>query len=349
MPPSRAAQSPATHREPPVASQAPRPPRSPSVRARLTGILPRSSSRPSGPQAQSGRGPWCQRSRSPASDTAAACSYPVGPAGCTGCHGSAKASTGRMWLGGVGQRARRVRAAGRRVRPGAAASAEFPCRASHSAARSLRLGHCSGSPPRCARPDSGASRMAVLEAHHASSIMPVSTRLDVLAQWCAERKLPSHRGPGPALGHRPHRVRLPGGRRAPRPPVRSPALRQQRDHLRFVASARSPRRCGPASSPSAACVVTYMSRDVHGQRPGACSAVRPDPSVGDLRHCRAIRPRRSDAVVTAEAGLSTRWPVVAKDPATFTVPPNLTDYDATCATFTWDQAPGRWTGCPGVA
>jgi acetyl-CoA synthetase len=52
-------------------------------------------------------------------------------------------------------------------------------------------------------------------------------------------------------------------------------------------------------------------------------------------------------VVTAEAGLSTRWPVVAKDPAAFSVPPNLTDYAATCATFTWDQARGALDGLPG--
>ena len=54
-------------------------------------------------------------------------------------------------------------------------------------------------------------------------------------------------------------------------------------------------------------------------------------------------------MVTAEAGLSTRWPVVAKDPAAFTVPPNLTDYDATCATFAWDQARRALDGLPGVA
>ena len=42
--------------------------------------------------------------------------------------------------------------------------------------------------------------------------------------------------------------------------------------------------------------------------------------------------RRSDGAVTAEAGLSTRWPTIVKDPATAVVPPNLADYE---------RAPGR--------
>jgi acetyl-CoA synthetase len=39
--------------------------------------------------------------------------------------------------------------------------------------------------------------------------------------------------------------------------------------------------------------------------------------------------------------------VVAKDPGTMTVPPNLVDYAATCASFTWDQARSALDGLPG--
>jgi acetyl-CoA synthetase len=51
--------------------------------------------------------------------------------------------------------------------------------------------------------------------------------------------------------------------------------------------------------------------------------------------------------VTASSALSTRWPVIAKDPATMRVRPNLVDYDAACASFSWDQARGALDGLPG--
>ncbi|MET0765942.1 MAG: acetate--CoA ligase [Blastococcus sp.] len=51
--------------------------------------------------------------------------------------------------------------------------------------------------------------------------------------------------------------------------------------------------------------------------------------------------------MTTEAGLSSRWPVIAKDTVTMAVPPNLVDYDATCASFTWDQARRALDGLPG--
>ena len=51
--------------------------------------------------------------------------------------------------------------------------------------------------------------------------------------------------------------------------------------------------------------------------------------------------------MTAEAGLSTRWPTIVKDPAAAVVPPNLADYDATCAAFTWDDARLALDGLPG--
>jgi acetyl-CoA synthetase len=45
--------------------------------------------------------------------------------------------------------------------------------------------------------------------------------------------------------------------------------------------------------------------------------------------------------------VSTHWPVIAKDPATLRVPPHLDDYDATCASFTWDHARQALDGLPG--
>jgi acetyl-CoA synthetase len=47
--------------------------------------------------------------------------------------------------------------------------------------------------------------------------------------------------------------------------------------------------------------------------------------------------------------VSTRWPVIAKDPAALAVTPNLADYDATCASFTWDRARRALDGLPGGA
>lgn len=44
---------------------------------------------------------------------------------------------------------------------------------------------------------------------------------------------------------------------------------------------------------------------------------------------------------------STRWPVIPKDVAALGVRPNLVDYEAECAAFTWDQARRSLTGLPG--
>lgn len=43
----------------------------------------------------------------------------------------------------------------------------------------------------------------------------------------------------------------------------------------------------------------------------------------------------------------TRWPVIAKDPASFRVPPNLGAYEEVRKTFTWDQARRELSGLPG--
>ncbi|MGY1735051.1 acetate--CoA ligase [Geodermatophilus sp. SYSU D00684] len=51
--------------------------------------------------------------------------------------------------------------------------------------------------------------------------------------------------------------------------------------------------------------------------------------------------------MTTDAGITTRWPVITKDPAHAAVPPNLLDYDATCAAFTWDRARQALDGLPG--
>jgi acetyl-CoA synthetase len=50
--------------------------------------------------------------------------------------------------------------------------------------------------------------------------------------------------------------------------------------------------------------------------------------------------------VTDESGVIARWPVIAKDPAAFRVPPNLADYEAARATFTWDRARAALDGLP---
>jgi acetyl-CoA synthetase len=51
--------------------------------------------------------------------------------------------------------------------------------------------------------------------------------------------------------------------------------------------------------------------------------------------------------VAAEAGVSTRWPVIGKDPGALRVPPHLADYEATRAAFTWAQARQALDGLPG--
>lgn len=43
----------------------------------------------------------------------------------------------------------------------------------------------------------------------------------------------------------------------------------------------------------------------------------------------------------------TRWPVIAKDPASFRVPPNLGEYEEVRKSFTWDQARRELSGLPG--
>jgi acetyl-CoA synthetase len=51
--------------------------------------------------------------------------------------------------------------------------------------------------------------------------------------------------------------------------------------------------------------------------------------------------------VTTAPGLSTRWPLIAKDPAATAVRPNLVDYEATCAAFSWNEARRALDGLPG--
>jgi acetyl-CoA synthetase len=53
--------------------------------------------------------------------------------------------------------------------------------------------------------------------------------------------------------------------------------------------------------------------------------------------------------VTAQADASTRWPVIVKNSAALAVPPNLVDYDAACASFTWAEARSALDGLPGGA
>ncbi len=51
--------------------------------------------------------------------------------------------------------------------------------------------------------------------------------------------------------------------------------------------------------------------------------------------------------MTAGIESATRWPTIHKDIAGFPVQPNLVDYDATCAAFTWDSARRGLSGLPG--
>jgi acetyl-CoA synthetase len=51
--------------------------------------------------------------------------------------------------------------------------------------------------------------------------------------------------------------------------------------------------------------------------------------------------------VTADAGLSTRWPPIAKDLSAMAVAPNLRDYERTRAGFTWSDARRALAGLPG--
>jgi acetyl-CoA synthetase len=51
--------------------------------------------------------------------------------------------------------------------------------------------------------------------------------------------------------------------------------------------------------------------------------------------------------MTAGTEPSTRWPAITKDPSSFRVRPNLVDYEAACAAFTWDEARRALSGLPG--
>ncbi len=51
--------------------------------------------------------------------------------------------------------------------------------------------------------------------------------------------------------------------------------------------------------------------------------------------------------MTAGIESGTRWPTIRKDLAALIVRPNLVDYDATCAGFTWDEARRGLSGLPG--
>jgi acetyl-CoA synthetase len=51
--------------------------------------------------------------------------------------------------------------------------------------------------------------------------------------------------------------------------------------------------------------------------------------------------------VTAEVGLSTRWPPIAKDLSSMAVAPHLRDYERTRAGFTWSMARQALAGLPG--
>ena len=51
--------------------------------------------------------------------------------------------------------------------------------------------------------------------------------------------------------------------------------------------------------------------------------------------------------MTAGMESGTRWPTIRKDLAALIVRPNLVDYDATCAGFTWDEARRGLSGLPG--
>jgi acetyl-CoA synthetase len=51
--------------------------------------------------------------------------------------------------------------------------------------------------------------------------------------------------------------------------------------------------------------------------------------------------------MTARTESTTRWPTIHKDVGSLRVQPNLLDYDATCAAFTWDGARHALSGLPG--
>lgn len=50
--------------------------------------------------------------------------------------------------------------------------------------------------------------------------------------------------------------------------------------------------------------------------------------------------------MTAGSAVSTRWPTIHKDIRSSPVPPNLLDYDAVCASFTWADARRSLSGLP---
>ena len=51
--------------------------------------------------------------------------------------------------------------------------------------------------------------------------------------------------------------------------------------------------------------------------------------------------------MTAGTEASTHWPIIPKNVRALSVPPNLVDYDETCAAFTWDEARHALAGLPG--
>ncbi len=51
--------------------------------------------------------------------------------------------------------------------------------------------------------------------------------------------------------------------------------------------------------------------------------------------------------MTAGTEASTRWPTIPKNVRALTVPPNLVNYDETCAAFTWDEARHALSGLRG--
>jgi len=51
--------------------------------------------------------------------------------------------------------------------------------------------------------------------------------------------------------------------------------------------------------------------------------------------------------MTAGTEPSIRWPAITKDIGSFQVRPNLVDYDAACAAFTWDEGRRALSGLPG--
>ena len=52
--------------------------------------------------------------------------------------------------------------------------------------------------------------------------------------------------------------------------------------------------------------------------------------------------------MTAGTAASTRWPTIAKNVRALVVPPNLVDYDETCAGLTWDHALAGLAGNRGL-